>query len=287
MNWKTAEAGIGEPLINDCLIEANGVWVGTPHALFRKGNDESLWEVSGSSEWSTYSIARFATDLWRISEEDGYPRVFRSSDNGATWTGDRYASNKQLISTPEALFLNIGSGSAMRLLPQDNIWVDISQYLPGELSTGIQDVWYNGKIFTNDNQGILYASDDLGQSWQTFPFPTTLYTPLRLLSVIDDELYFVGGSRNPVDLKYEFEMYKWDNNGGTWGLISDQLKLDYTWQTQNDIRKLTGIVKEGNRFYLGIRGHGIFQSSDGGVNWEVLSDDEAARNTILLGVSNH
>lgn len=287
LNWKTIEAGIGEPLINDCLIEANGVWVATPHALFRKRNDESFWEVSGSSEWSTYSIARFANDLWRISDDGGYPRVFRSSDNGATWVGDHYAGNKQLISTPEALFLNIGSGFVIRLLPQDNTWVDISQYLPDELSTGILDLWYNGKIFTYDGQGVLYASDDLGQSWQTFPFPTPLYTPLRLLNVVDEELYFVGGRRNPSNMKFEFEMFKWDNSVAAWGLISDQLKLDYTWKTDNDIRQLTGIVKEGNRFYLGIRGHGIFQSSDGGVHWEVVSDDEAARNTIVLGVSNH
>lgn len=36
LNWKTIEAGIGEPLINDCLIEANGVWVGTAPRPFPK-----------------------------------------------------------------------------------------------------------------------------------------------------------------------------------------------------------------------------------------------------------
>lgn len=285
--WNNIEDGIYEPLINCQLLEDDKIWVGTSYGLFESNLDNSDWTLKGDSDWAASSIARFEGRLWRISIEDNHPRVFWSDDEGFTWTPDVYAGTGKFIATPEALFLNIGNGFVIRKMPAQDQWDDISANLPDNLTRGILDVWYQGKVFLYDGNGVLYSSDDLGASWQFFPFPTNIYTPFRMLTTIGNELYFVLGRENPAGLKVEIEFYRWDESFQLWQLVSDKLKLDYYWQTQKYYRKISGFVKSEGNWYLGVRGHGIYHSDDNAENWSLVTEDEVSRNTYSLDVSNN
>lgn len=285
--WNNIEDGIFEPLINDCMFEDSAFWVSTSYGLFKKELADSEWVIKGQTDWPTISIARFDDKLWRISALGNYQIVYFSDDNGDNWTPDIEAGTGQLVSTPGALFLSSGNGFVLRRLPAQDQWDDISANLPDILTQGVLDVFFQGKIFLYDGSGILYSSEDLGNNWQAFPFPTNIYTPIRFLTTIEDDLYFVLGRKNPGVSKFELEIYKWKDNTQSWQQVSDKLKLDYTWQNQNDFRKITGFLKSGENWFLGIRGHGIYRSIDGAVNWEVLSEDEVSRNSFSLDISNN
>lgn len=285
LNWRVPQTGIGEPLINDYLFDTASIWVCTPHGIFRKANDGLIWEKLDTIKRCTYSIEKFDNAFWKISEDSLDIKIFRSDDNGNNWTEDFWGINEHLVGTPDALFFNVGLGYLYRRLPQENTWVDISSSLPDELSDGVLDVYFHGKVFLYDGHGKLYASEDLGQSWQIFPVPSSLHP--RLLSVVNDTLYYVGARGNGTSTGYYYELYKWNESEGSWIFISDELELDYSWQEEYYIRQITGLAGNGNRLFLGIRGHGIYQSFDGGHHWEVVSEDDAARNTIGLVVSNN
>lgn len=285
--WTVRENTIEEPLINGLYPDGDRIWAATSSGLY--------YQIAGQNEWypndtigpATFSVTRFGGRLWKTTlqrDSFGYIILYNSNDEGNTWNADFGAADYPLVSTPVALF-QYGGGTIYRRFHDENSWEEISGNVPGTfVSFPVLDVYYNGRIFTYSDQGALLSSTDAGEHWQPFPFPTLSYTPLRLLTVVDGSLVFVGGREYSSQQTFHFEVYRWDDPSGAWILLSDDFTIPYTGQGSSYHRKITGLVSHAGKWLLAIRGIGILESTNGGANWNMMTNDDVGRNAVSIKV---
>ncbi|MBX2927880.1 MAG: T9SS type A sorting domain-containing protein [Saprospiraceae bacterium] len=286
--WTVRENTIEEPLINGLFPDGDRIWAATSSGLYYQIAGQNEWRPNDTIGPATFSVTRFGNRLWKTTLQTDsleFIVLYNSDNDGNTWNADFGAANYPLVSTPEALYQYLGN-VIYRRFHDENSWEDISDNVPGAfVSFPVLDVYYNGRIFTYSDQGALLSSTDAGEQWQPFPFPTFSYTPLRLLTVVDGSLVFVGGREysSQQALAFQFEVYRWHDPSGAWMLLSN-FTIPYTSAETNYHRKITGLVAHAGKWLLAIRGIGILESTNGGMNWNMVANDDVARNAVSIKV---
>ncbi|MCW5920827.1 MAG: T9SS type A sorting domain-containing protein [Saprospiraceae bacterium] len=285
--WTTRENTLEEPMLNDLYADGERIWAATSSGLFYQIAGQDDWQSNDTIGLAIFSATRFDGQLWKsVLQLASVAEIglYASDDEGNSWHQDFSASDYPLISTPLALFQYFG-GSVFRRFPDDGGWKEISDKIPGQfVNSGILDVYYKGLIFTYDDQGVLYSSSDAGEHWNMFPFPTNIYTPLHLLTMVDSMLVFVGGRRDPVEQEYQFEVYRWHDDIEQWTLLSNSIKISYSWEDQNHYRKIIGLVSHAGKWFLVVRGVGILESVNNGADWSILANNDVAKNAMDVEV---
>ncbi len=279
--WVVKEEGIDEPWINGTLLDSSGVYVCTGNGLFFQLAGSGSWSVLGPREWYTESVARFDGKLWRVSSGPKGIHVYRSADQGITWDLDMMNASGVLTSTSGALFLKEMFGTVYRRKAGEANWVDITASLP------ISNSFF--RIIEFQSSVICYLGDDVyrsfdaGDSWEKISLPTTWWDhPNRLIS-IHDTLYYIGtfSILNDTD---QYRIYTWQESNSSWELVSNSLFLSDENEVDISSRKISGLAIQENKWFLGIRGKGIFYSPDYGGTWTRLDPEDVGISTYSLGI---
>ena len=148
--WTQASTGLRGNSLNPTAILASGttLWLGTQDGLFRSGDDGGTWTASGSAVFSGVKINKIAadgadlfiaTDVRNLSTIDTVETssecLYRSSDNGATWTA---ISN--------GLPRNVGE----------------------TFSLTVVKTTFDTRLYALSNRDGVFVSTDAGKTWNSF-----------------------------------------------------------------------------------------------------------------------
>jgi photosystem II stability/assembly factor-like uncharacterized protein len=263
--WTQASAGLKGNSLNPTSILASGttLWLGTQDGLFRSGDDGATWTASGAATFSGVKITKVATDGMDIfvatevrnlstidTVETPSECLYRSSDNGATWTA---------ISS--ALPKHVGES----------------------FSVVVVRTTFDTRLYALSNRAGVQVSTDAGKTWNSFNQGLTGYAfRLEVLDMLPDggTLYLCNRdgvySRRIALTPTQPESAAWQavNSGGLKG------------QTVN------AITKTGDALFVGTEASGAYRSMDGGTTWTPVSAGltnlavlslASAGTTLLLG----
>ncbi|MGD0923031.1 MAG: hypothetical protein ABSA70_14905 [Terriglobia bacterium] len=227
------------------------VFVGTAQGsgVYRWTENTDTWKYLGLLHRSVFALDRNqAGDLFAGTKGDG---VFRSLDNGATWTrvvhGMRGASVQSVLVGPLGhIFAGTGASGIYRSEDGGKNW---NQANP----EAIEDAWTVRSMAT-DSEGRIFAawsgiarSSDGGNSWDNFLWPGPGY--VTCLAIDSQDRIYAGGP--------PFGIYRSTDHGNIW----QPFALD-----GKDIRSIA-ITPEGHMLAGGIQS-GLWKSMDGGTTWE-------------------
>ncbi len=199
--------------------------VSTEIAIYRSANSGDTWQqvITPEEEAVSPDILTFAPDGKTAYARFGYGHnLFSSPDGGQTWqkqpgTKEEYFSIIA-ASTASNGTLTAAVEFSTRLLqtdPQTQLWADIGQSLPAEL-TGLEAVAYgpDDTLFIG-GQGGVFSSANNGQSWQALNDGLPLQVKITNLHTSDAHLFATSA---------DGEIFVSANNGASWTDISPRIK---------------------------------------------------------------
>lgn len=201
-----------------------------------------------------------------FSDSTGYAqgenRLFKTTDMGESWFPIFYDSSRQMANLN---FENSTTGYLVffdgTILKTENGAQNFTTFY--QFPDLTQDVYFNGNIgHVLANGTRAYSTTDGGSSWYTYNFPT--HGALLLsLNFVDPDTGFVCGNFG--------EIYKTSNSGITW----ERVKNTFTYDSFYDLE----FVNNNEGFLASIAG--IYQTTDGGSNWQKLQN---LPNYVFLGI---
>ncbi|MBI5733297.1 T9SS type A sorting domain-containing protein [Candidatus Jorgensenbacteria bacterium] len=199
---------------------------------------------------------------WRVSSVGG--GVYRSTDDGATWTLLGTDSTRAGLDTVGVLSVgtreaNIFAGTAKGLYRSTNNGVNWTKLSNIFSNAQVVSVAFNsgGDVFigTGDNgNGGLYRSTDNGANWtEVLHLGEHHFTSV---SINSSGTIFVAGLANDG-------LYRSTNNGDTWQTINSGLLTDLP----DGLRTRIIAVNQSGTVFAGTEVDGIFKSTNSGDSW--------------------
>lgn len=254
--WTQVSTGLRGNSLNPTSILASGttLWLGTQDGVFRSSDNGATWTASGAATFSGVRITKIATDGTDIfvatevrnlstidTVETPSECIYRSSDNGATWTA-------------------ISNG-----LPRN----------VGEIfSLTVVKTTFDTRLYALSNRDGVFVSTDAGKTWNSFNQGLTGFA-LRLEV---REMLADGGT-----------LYLCNRDG----VYSRRIALTSTqpesaaWQAANAGLKgqiVNAITKTGDALFIGTEASGAYRSTDGGTTW--TSANTGLTNLAVLSLAN-
>lgn len=258
VTWHDATRGLGRASVRR-VAAADGVTYVSDAYLYRRA-DGAAWERLAPPEpgypVSNLLLAEAGGVLW-VAAHDRWPqdrpRLFRSDDQGATWTDatpDTARIVGSLVRHPDGWLLAATSGGIYRARAEADQW----EFLADSPSL-VQDVQVDaaGRIFAgvsisgNIHRGALYRSDDAGQTWLQ-------------LATWDRPIYAVGVHRGVLLAATSGNaIYSSADDGATWGRASPA--------SEHDDAVLSFFSPGDSTLYATLDGSGVWRSDDAGHTW--------------------
>lgn len=299
--WTQASTGLRGNSLNPTAILASGttLWLGTQDGLFRSGDEGGTWTASGASVFSGVKINKIAadgadlfvaTDVRNLSTIDTVEMpsecLYRSSDNGATWTA---------ISS--ALPKHVGES----------------------FSVVVVKTTFDTRLYALSNRAGVQVSTDAGKTWNSFNQGLTGYAfRLEVLDMLPDggTLYLCNRdgvySRRIALTPTQPESAAWQavNSGGLKGQTVNAITktgdaLFVGTEASGAYRSMDGgttwtsvsagltnlsvlsLASAGTTLLLGTEGAGIFTSPRTDVAWEQASAGIVSGQVLSLSVLNN
>ncbi len=216
-----------------------------------------------NAQWQLISPANFSAKTLVIKGDTiyaGYDGVYKSADNGASWT----AVNNGLINhTVNALEFN-GNNLFAATDGDDGLylstdfganWTARDNGLPGYSNYIATIKTIDSCIFVGNSAFGIYKSTNNGANWIPMNNGNThnyIYSFIK-----KDAIIYAGGSNGVCSSI---------NNGANWNNVS-------TGISNYSLRSMTIC---GNNIYAGTWGDGVFVSSNDGANWTAINNGIAA-----------
>ncbi len=230
-------------LHNGAIFVANGNHLG----LFRSTDQAAHWEqLTDIPTGQITSITSIDSHLYtRILQENAVDKVYRSVDNGNTWSL-LVATTPSLTSTyrQDTVFRAFFSGVVVRYLPggiSDTVFSDNTRPINRLLNIGTE-LWMvrPGQIWHSAN----------GIQWYLLPTPPPAYQ-LTAVHYLQNAVFFIGNGN----------IYRSVDHGATWNLVSMPVDLQGNlWSITN----VNGTLYAG--MFQGLDGYFI-RSVDAGATW--------------------
>jgi hypothetical protein len=156
------------------------LFAGTNAGVFRSTNNGTSWEVSGLTWGAIFHVVVVPTrtggaDLFAgmyVGMKDSIftDGVFRSTDNGSTWTeangGPASVGYKALAASDSALFITTAGSKVFKSIDRGGRWTDTG--CPGKNYTSVA-VCPNGSgglhVLVGTYSGGIFLSSDYGATW--------------------------------------------------------------------------------------------------------------------------
>ena len=131
----------------------------------------------------------------------------------------------------------------------------------------------------------VFRSDDLGESWSEATRPPAFRTGERLQRSVDKVFWLTPGHPDEADVWYAGAipqgLFRSDDGGETWDPVDGwndhpmwETWAEYPYQGTPDGAMLHSIIvdpRDSQHVYLGLSSGGVFESSDGGMDWRPVN----------------
>jgi len=196
-----------------------------------------------------------------------FPILFSPNDPNKLYAGSNYLH----LSTNGGQSWQTISGDLTRNIPetikssggpitQDNtgaeFYANIFAIAESELEEGV--------IWTGSDDGLIHVTKDGGKTWEDVTPPSNISPRLNMINCIDVSP-FEKGKVYVAATSYKFGdytpyLYKTDNYGKTWDLITNGIPDNYYTRALRSDKKRPGLLYSGTEW-------GMFISFDDGENW--------------------
>lgn len=216
---------------------------------------QDFWEKTAIPDTTTiWSLAiNSSGDIFAGTNLDG---VFRSTDNGASWTNlgitnyDIYSI--AIHSNGDILVTTIQEGGIFRSTDNGNNWDSLGLYLYDK-SIAINSV---GDIFVGATALGIWRTTNDGINWEAINngMKSTRVNAL----IIDSNEYIFAGTAVNSDSLGSGGVFRSTNNGENWVQINQGL---------TELQIFSFAIDSNGVIFTGTSGGGVFRSTDNGNNW--------------------
>ena len=196
-----------------------------------------------------------------------FPILFSPNDPNKLYAGSNYMH----LSTNGGQSWETISGDLTRNIPetikssggpitQDNTGAEYYANIFAIAESELED----GVIWTGSDDGLIHVTKDGGKTWEDVTPPLNISPKLNMINCIDVSP-FEKGKVYVAATSYKFGdytpyLYKTDNYGKTWELITNGIPENYYTRALRSDKKRPGLLYSGTEW-------GMFISFDDGENW--------------------
>ena len=216
VNWTMGQNTQTDSSANNILLSNDKLFMLTSEGVFESFDDGSSWTFNsnGIKAHNISALAANDTYLFTGTSENG---IFRSSDNGATWTPIGISSTdlnsksiNDIIVIDNTIFAATSAGIYTSNDNGDN-WVIKLDPGVNKSTSGLD--YDNGILATIIGGAGVYISSNLGETWTLSPMEGIDPTEIGYTSIlIRDEVIVVSTANS--------ELFVSDDMGQTWSNIS-------------------------------------------------------------------
>jgi Leucine-rich repeat (LRR) protein len=214
------------------------------------------------SKWTIALTINSSDHIFAGTADGG---VFRSTDNGSTWTAvNSGLSNLSVYSftvlSPGDIFAGTSAGGIFRSVNEGTTWSAVNSGIPGSIVWAITSNSSN-QVFAGTFGRGVFRSNDFGSSWTAC---NTGITDLNIMSlVVHPAGYIFAGTSGG-------KIYKSTDNGNSWSLTPGSLPSKPV---------MCFLINSSRVMFIGIETYGVYKSTDNGDSWTQVNEG-ITNNTI-------
>ncbi len=297
-SWTLSYGPNGWP-VNSLAVSQDEIFAGTTGGgVIRASAGSNFWTVSGNGIPMGECIMALKQNGGVMYAGSGITGVYRSADNGNTWTLHSAGIFKKIVLSLECLgtvpMAGTGGGGVFSFNDSGNQWIPGNS---GMINTSVKILLPRGSgVYCGTNESGIFFSDDNGDTWN--PRSTGL-PPAAVPALLQSGQNLFCGLLNG------YGIYKSADQGQTWsysGLATDVYSLSEvpgkllagtrdgvcasadngnSWGAPGSgipsFSYVMALLPAGTGVYAGLYDNGVYFSADLGNTW-------TARNTGLAGI---